>query len=747
MDRNAQVYRTDESLKQAEQDIAALKQRYAQVAVTDKGKRYNSDLLEAVELGFLLDLAEVLVVGARARNESRGGHFREDYPNRDDVNFMRHTMAYRDERRRDPAGLQAGRHDPLPTDGAKVLMTATTEAHPLPAAGAPAAAPPTRTITVKIRRFNPEIDTEPHWESYSVPALPTDRVLNLLHHIKWEIDGSLTFRRSCAHGVCGSDAMRINGVNRLACKVLVRDMPDEIMIEPIKGLPLEKDLVVDMEPFFEAYRAVKPFLITYGNQPLAGAQAVTGRPRALRRHHQVHPVRRLHLVVPRVLDRRFVLRPGRDRQRPPVHLRQPRPRRRGAARDPERPRRRLALPDDVQLHRGLPARHRDHQGHLRGQAGVAVPSRLSRSPRRCTGAGGLRQSTVRAVRRQLAAGAVAGLLFALTMPAVTVPAAASALSVPVPPPAPSPTAGGKSPDSPDPSPPRGGIGPDGQPVGGAALLSRSLIVPPGSPALPPGLTAQGWVLVDLDSGAILAARDPHGRYQPASILKTLTADTLLPLLPGDRTVTVSTRAATTEGSAAGLVAGGTYTIDELFSGLLLVSGNDTAEALADTQGGDAPTVALMNRTALTMGAYDTFVQTPSGLDGWQQLTSAYDMAVFLRAAVSDPRFVAYDRQATATLPWQRINGYGPVTLSNQNEQFLTTVPGALVAKTGYTDAAQHTFIGAISRGGRRLGVVFMRAQRYPTDQWQQATALMDWGFALPAGHRTGGTPGAGDHEC
>jgi succinate dehydrogenase / fumarate reductase, iron-sulfur subunit len=124
-----------------------------------------------------------------------------------------------------------------------------------------------RTIALKIRRFDPETDKEPHWETYDVPALPTDRVLNLLHHVKWEIDGSLTFRRSCAHGVCGSDAMRINGVNRLACKVLVKDLPDEIMIEPIKGLPLEKDLVVDMEPFFEAYRAVKPFLITYGNPP------------------------------------------------------------------------------------------------------------------------------------------------------------------------------------------------------------------------------------------------------------------------------------------------------------------------------------------------------------------------------------------------------------------------------------------------------------------------------------------------
>ena len=127
--------------------------------------------------------------------------------------------------------------------------------------------PPPRTIRVKIRRYNPETDSEPHWETYEVEAQATDRVLNLLFQIKGYVDGSLTFRRSCAHGVCGSDAMRINGVNRLACKVLVKDMPDEIMIEPIKGLPLEKDLVVDMEPFFEAYRAIKPFLITYGNEP------------------------------------------------------------------------------------------------------------------------------------------------------------------------------------------------------------------------------------------------------------------------------------------------------------------------------------------------------------------------------------------------------------------------------------------------------------------------------------------------
>ena len=128
-----------------------------------------------------------------------------------------------------------------------------------------------RLITLHIQRFDPERDDLPHRESYQVPALPGDRILNLLHYIKWYIDGSLTFRRSCAHGVCGSDAMRINGRNRLACKVLVKDLigdkRDEITIEPIKGLPLEKDLIVDMEPFFDAYRAVKPFLITHGNQP------------------------------------------------------------------------------------------------------------------------------------------------------------------------------------------------------------------------------------------------------------------------------------------------------------------------------------------------------------------------------------------------------------------------------------------------------------------------------------------------
>jgi succinate dehydrogenase / fumarate reductase, iron-sulfur subunit len=152
-------------------------------------------------------------------------------------------------------------------------MTVTAE--PAPAAGGPSELPPVPDgavmVTVSIQRYNPETDDEPHMESYRIPALPGDRVLNLLHYIKWYVDGSLAFRRSCAHGVCGSDAMRINGRNRLGCKVLVKDVitakKTEIRIEPIKGLPLEKDLIVDMEPFFDAYRAVKPFMITHGNEP------------------------------------------------------------------------------------------------------------------------------------------------------------------------------------------------------------------------------------------------------------------------------------------------------------------------------------------------------------------------------------------------------------------------------------------------------------------------------------------------
>jgi len=126
-------------------------------------------------------------------------------------------------------------------------------------------------VRLRIQRFNPEKDRKPWWGEYEVEAEPVDRVLDALHYVKWYIDGTLTLRRSCAHGICGSDAMRINGRNRLACKVLVREAMEEgrgvIIVQPLPGLPVIKDLVVDMEPFFAKYRMIMPYLINNDPPP------------------------------------------------------------------------------------------------------------------------------------------------------------------------------------------------------------------------------------------------------------------------------------------------------------------------------------------------------------------------------------------------------------------------------------------------------------------------------------------------
>ncbi len=120
-------------------------------------------------------------------------------------------------------------------------------------------------IELKVKRFNPDTDGKPHWQVFEVQAEPTDRVLDALHTVRWEQDGTLSFRRSCAHGVCGSDAMVVNGANALACVVLITDAAGRdggtITVEPIRGLPVIKDLVVDMEPFFAQYRSVLPYLV------------------------------------------------------------------------------------------------------------------------------------------------------------------------------------------------------------------------------------------------------------------------------------------------------------------------------------------------------------------------------------------------------------------------------------------------------------------------------------------------------
>ncbi len=116
-------------------------------------------------------------------------------------------------------------------------------------------------VHLRIRRFNPEVDEPAHWDEFVTEMDPTDRVLDALKYVKWYLDGTLTFRSSCAQGICGSDAMRINGRNRLACKTLIRDVSEPITVEPMHGLRVIKDLVVDMEPFFAQYRSIMPYLV------------------------------------------------------------------------------------------------------------------------------------------------------------------------------------------------------------------------------------------------------------------------------------------------------------------------------------------------------------------------------------------------------------------------------------------------------------------------------------------------------
>ena len=122
-------------------------------------------------------------------------------------------------------------------------------------------------LSLKIKRFNPEVRADPWWDTFEIDVDPMDRLLDALHHVKWYQDGTLALRRSCAHGICGSDAMLINGRNALACKVLVKDVAPKVTVEPIRGLPVLKDLIVDMEPFFEGYRSILPHLVNDTEPP------------------------------------------------------------------------------------------------------------------------------------------------------------------------------------------------------------------------------------------------------------------------------------------------------------------------------------------------------------------------------------------------------------------------------------------------------------------------------------------------
>jgi D-alanyl-D-alanine carboxypeptidase (penicillin-binding protein 5/6) len=272
-------------------------------------------------------------------------------------------------------------------------------------------------------------------------------------------------------------------------------------------------------------------------------------------------------------------------------------------------------------------------------------------------------------------------------------------------------------------------------MGGPQLGTAGLAVASGVPA-PPALSAISWVVADLDSGAVLGACDPHLRRRPASVQKLLLAETALPELDPNRVVEASAEdvALPPDSSAVGLLAGGHYPVSTLWYGLLLESGNDAANALARAAGGDGgvpATVAAMNAEAHRLGAEDTHAVTPSGLDAPDQFTSAYDLALIARADFARADFVRYDTMLRMQWPAQPPRDPRGFQIQNENK-LLVSYPGALGGKTGFTDQARHTYVGAAQRGGRRLVVALMGAEIVPARGWQQGAMLLDWGFGLRA---------------
>ncbi|WP_372441538.1 D-alanyl-D-alanine carboxypeptidase family protein [Plantactinospora mayteni] len=272
-------------------------------------------------------------------------------------------------------------------------------------------------------------------------------------------------------------------------------------------------------------------------------------------------------------------------------------------------------------------------------------------------------------------------------------------------------------------------------VGGPALATAGLVTTSGV-AEPPEVTATSWLVADLTSGAVLGGCGPHEYGVPASVQKLLLAAAVLPHLDPHQIIEVTESDLDFEpgSSAVGLVRGGRYSVETLWLGLMLNSGNDAANVLARLGGGiggQAGGVAAMNAEAARLGAYQTHAATPSGLDGPGQYTSAYDLALIARACFAHADFRRYAGAKMAEVPAQAANNTKGYPIWNDN-QLLHRYPGALGGKTGYTDLARHSFVGAAERNGRTLLVTLLGAESQPAPGWQQGAALLDWGFGLPA---------------
>jgi serine-type D-Ala-D-Ala carboxypeptidase (penicillin-binding protein 5/6) len=272
-----------------------------------------------------------------------------------------------------------------------------------------------------------------------------------------------------------------------------------------------------------------------------------------------------------------------------------------------------------------------------------------------------------------------------------------------------------------------------KPLGGDALSGCGIVTAPGTPPVPNDISAEAWLVADLDTGDIIAARDPHGRHRPASIIKVLIAMQAIRELPIHKVIAGTQDDANAEGTKVGVGPDGHYSINDLLHGLLMHSGNDAAHALAAQLGGMDTAVQKINDLARKLGGRDTRAATPSGLDGPGMSTSAYDLGLFYRYAWQNPTFADIVATQSFDFPGRGDVGY-PVENDNQ---LLYNYPGALGGKTGYTDDAGQTFVGAANHDGRRLVAVLLHGTRQPIAPWEQAAHLLDYGFATAPGTKVG----------
>jgi len=241
----------------------------------------------------------------------------------------------------------------------------------------------------------------------------------------------------------------------------------------------------------------------------------------------------------------------------------------------------------------------------------------------------------------------------------------------------------------------------------------------------PKAKVKAYLIANLTTGEVLAAKNPQKQLPPASTIKTLTAITLLGKLDPARTYKVRRIDARMYGSEVGIVQGRKYTIEQLWFGLLLPSGNDAAMALANANGGIAKTVSEMNETAKLLGAINTVAKTPHGLDTAGQVTTAYDIALIGQAAISNDAFRKYARTTRYIFPnVGRSNS--EIEIANTNK-LLSSYPGLIAGKTGFTTQARSCYVGAARRNGEVILISFLNAH---SNRDELATALFDWGFAV-----------------